>query len=287
MKRVIDINFDKVRRPNKRTRLVEGKEVVDSSDSDSSDSDDDHAKQIKKQLAAHTGAQRQADMFTASDPTAGQLFVFCGKSERGKTHFLKWLLVDQIQREINPIKTGIVFVKTKFKHSYDFVPDDKIFQGYDEEILTQYVTNLEALYEQQGYLDPSFLVFDDLLGVIDSTSHWFNNFMATYRHLNIHIFLAVQYLTGRRAVSPIMREQTTFALMFNSKTNQTIKHLYENFGQLFEKEKEFKKYYFDNTEPSKVGDYVCIAYKEKEDRLEENYTPMRAPKKIPKINLDY
>ena len=283
MKRGIEIDFNKVEKKSKRDGLGSGS----GSDGSDSDSDDEETRELKKELK-NKPITRNADIFESKDPTAGQMFVFVGKSERGKTHFIRWLLMDQIQRETNPLKFGIVFVRTKFKHSYKFVPDEKIIQGYDEEILQQYAQNLQAMYEEQGFLDPSFLIFDDLVGILANTSAWFNNFIATYRHLNIHIFIAVQYLTGRAAVSPIMREQTTFAIMFNSKTNRTIENLYEAYGQLFESKRDFKDYLFANTEPSKVGPYVCIVYIEKEDRLEHNYIPMRAPKKVPKsIKLDF
>lgn len=274
MKRGIEINFDRTE-GNKKIRCR-----LNDSDADS-DSDVGSDAELKKMLAKKV-IIRNADLFESKDPTAGQMFVFVGKSERGKTHFMKWLLMDQIQRETNPLAFGVVFVRTKFKHSYDFVPDDKVFEGYDEEILQQYVRNLQAMFEEEGRLPPNFIVFDDLVGILNNRGAWFVNFISTYRHLNIHIFIAVQYLTGMHAVSPIMREQTTFAIMFNSKTTRTITNLFENFGQLFEKKKDFQQYFFANTEPSKVGPYVCLVYNEREDELEKNYIPMRAPAKLPK-----
>ena len=279
MEQVLDVNPFKKRKREHRPVDPEGS----SSDSGGSDSSecDRNIKRLKKKLK-NKPVIRNADLFESKDPTAGQLFVFIGKSERGKTHFIKWLLHDQILREDNPLTSGIVFVRTKFKHSYKFVPDDKIFVGYDEEILKRYVKNLEKLFEGQGYLEPSFLIFDDLSGILHNRGAWFNNFIATFRHFNIHIFIAVQYLTGMHAVSPIMREQTNYAIMFNSKTTNTIKNLYENFGQLFENLKSFKDYFFQHTEPSKVGPFVCMVYFEKVDEVEKNYIPMRAPAKIPR-----
>lgn len=243
------------------------------------ESEEDEEDKEFKQLPV----SRNADMFRQKDPTAGQLFVFVGKSERGKTHFIRWLVQDQMTRPHKPLKFGLVFVKTKFKHSYSFVPDDRVIQGYDEEILRKYVENLEAIYEEEGSLPPNFIIFDDLVGILNNQTQWFINFISTYRHFNISIFIAVQYLTGRHAVSPIMREQTTFAIMFNSKTHRTIQNLWEAFGQLFETVKEFREYLFSNTEPKTVGPYVCLVYKEAEDEVEKNYIPMRAPARVPKL----
>ena len=285
----IELNFNKSSKRKKRPAIVRGdlQHEEDSDMSSDADSDSDVEQHRMKKQLAEKKITRMADLFEAKDPSAGQLFVFVGKSERGKTHFIKWLLMDQLTREMNPLKWGIVFVRTKYRQAYKFVPDDKVYQGYDEQILKLYVRNLEAIYEEQGYIEPSFIVFDDLVGILNNRGQWFNNFIATFRQLNIHIFIAVQYLTGIHAVSPIMREQTNCAIMFNSKTTNTVKNLYENYGQLFETRKEFQQYLFENTEPSKVGPYVCIVYFEKEDRLEENYIPMRAPAQLPKMKLQF
>lgn len=275
MEKGIRIDFRSPQVTTKRDRAREGEE-------ESEDSSDEDGKDAEKKRLASIPKTRNAQKFDAKDPDAGQLFVYVGKSERGKTHFMKWLLYAQMLRKENPIKTGIVFVKTKYKHSFDFVPEERVFEGYNEEILKTYVGNLKKMFEVQKYLEPSFLVFDDLLGILNNRSQWFSNFIATYRHLNIHIHIAVQYLTGLHAINPIMREQTTFAFMFNSKAAITIKNLYLAYGQLFEKEKEFKQYLFDHTEPRSVGPYVCVVYEEFEDDIDKNYIPMRAPAKLPK-----
>ena len=248
-------------------------------ETDEESDEDDDASEIKRMLKAKTPT-RNADMFESKDPTAGQLFVFVGKSERGKTHFLKWLVKDQMRRSVNPLKFGMVMVRTTYKNSYRFVPQEHIFQGYDEEILQQYVSNLEGMYEENGSVPPNFIIMDDLVGILNNQTSWFTNFIGTYRHLNINLFIAVQFLTGRRAISPIMREQTNFCIMFNSKTTRTIQNLYDNFGQLFESKRKFQEYLFANTEPSSVGPYACIVYNESEDDKDKNYTPMRAPAKI-------
>lgn len=238
-------------------------------------------------------AEYNASMFE-SKTGDGQLLISVGKSERGKTHFTKWLLdwmLDE-RRAKFPLKFGIAFVKTKYKHAYGkLIPDDRIFQGYNEEVLKQYVANLEAIMEEEGDVEPNFVIFEDLVGMLANSSSWFINWISTFRHLKTQIFINVQYLTGRNAISPIMREQTNVCMMFNSRTAQTIQHLYDNFGQLFEDsesgegsrsrkisgKQNFKNYFFANTARKHVGPYVCITYFEPEDDVEKNYIPMRAP----------
>ena len=154
-------------------------------ESDEESDEDDDASEIKRMLKAKTPT-RNADMFESKDPTAGQLFVFVGKSERGKTHFLKWLVKDQMRRSVNPLKFGMVMVRTTYKNSYRFVPQEHIFQGYDEEILQQYVSNLERMYEENGSVPPNFIIMDDLVGILNNQTSWFTNLIGTYRHLNIN-----------------------------------------------------------------------------------------------------
>lgn len=104
----IDINFDKVTTGGpavKKRKIAEGR------DGDGKDEEEEDPGQL-----AQPPIIRNADIFRSKDPTAGQLFVFVGKSERGKTHFIKWLMYDHILRKENPIKFGLVFVRTKFKH---------------------------------------------------------------------------------------------------------------------------------------------------------------------------
>lgn len=230
--------------------------------------------------------KRWSELFDPRDTQAGQLFILVGKSERGKTHFLKWLLYNACLRARAPFQYGLIFVRTKFKHSYKFHWSSakyvKIYEGFMLTVLQTFVRNLEQRHKEQGYLEPSFIIFDDLVGVINNGNPWFQNFIGTYRHFNITLFVAVQYLTGRQAVSPIMREQTTAAIMFNSKTLRTNQNLFENFGQLFPKRKEFEDHFFSMTDERVMGTrHAACVYFEWEDDIRKNYFSWLAPAELP------
>lgn len=225
-------------------------------------------------------------IFEPRDASAGQLFVLVGKSERGKTHFLKWLLYKGCTRERAPFLFGLIFVRTKFKLSYRFHPESadnvKVFEGFSVEVLKQYVKNLEKRYKEQGYVEPSFIVFDDLAGVLSNETAWFQNFIATYRHYNITLFIAVQYLTGRKCISPIMREQTSACIMFNSKVKLTLTNLWQCYGQLFDKQKDFEDHLNRMTDETVVGTrHACCIYFEHIDAIEQNYMSWLAPAELP------
>lgn len=155
-----------------------------------------------------------------------QMFVLVGKSGRGKSYFIRYLLTERVVND--GWEFGLVFCKTKFNGDYDFLPDDKVFQGYNEEILEKYVENLQAIKKKKGKVPPNFIIFDDLVGVLNNQTDFFNNFISVHRHTNTNILIAVQYLAGRKAISPIMREQTSYAIMFQSRTKRTLEKLYES-----------------------------------------------------------
>lgn len=179
---------------------------------------------------------------------------------------------------------GLVFVKTKFNNDYtSFLPDKRIFEGYKEEVLQKYVANIKTIVEQKGKAPPSFIIFDDLIGVLNNASDWFNNFIATFRHYNINIFICVQYLTGKKAISPIMREQTNFAILFQSRTRRTLENLYENYGGLFDSLEDFKQHFFNATKEK----YSATLYSEAIDDREENYITIKAPENVPKMKFDF
>lgn len=230
-------------------------------------------------------SDRLIERFYPREKGAGQMFVLVGKSERGKTHFLRWLLYSMCVMEKNAFQYGLIMVRTKFKHSYKFhwatQQHVRIYEGFRKDVLVQYVENLKQRYQEMGYLEPSFIVFDDLVGILNSADSWMQNFIGTYRHYNITLFIAVQYLTGKNAVTPIMREQTSYCIMFNSKVQRTLENLWLNYGQLMPR-KDFYAHIANATDPAQLGTrHACVVYAEHEDSLAENYMSVLAPAKLP------
>jgi hypothetical protein len=207
--------------------------------------------------------------------------IFCGKSFRGKSHFLRYLITDRMLSK--KLEFGLVFTGTKYNTDYDFFPDDKVFEGYNEEVLKKYVDNLKAIKKKEGEVPPSFIIFDDLVGVLNNQTDFFMNFITTARHLNINIFVCVQYLTGKKAISTTMRAQTTHAVLFKPRMKNTIENLYRSFGGLFENEKEFKDHFMKITKEP----YCGMLYLEHEDNMDKNYICVKAPAEYPKIDFDF
>ena len=83
-----------------------------------------------------------------------QLYVFVGKSGKGKSYLIRYLLSAMLQKK--KVNFGLVFTRTKFNNDYDFLPDDKVMQ-YDEEILQNYVNNLEEMNKKKKKFHPILL----------------------------------------------------------------------------------------------------------------------------------
>ena len=209
------------------------------------------------------------------------LLINVGKSHRGKSYFVKFFLMDGFAR--NKFSFGLVFSGTAFNKDYNFLPSKSIFGEYDQDILEQYVENLKKIKEDKGTVPGNFVLFEDCQGLLDNQTKFFVNWISMYRHLSTSIIFNQQYLLGKNAISPIIRNQTTHCLAFNSKTKRTIENLYQNFGQMFETEKEFKEYFLNITKEQHVG----MLYIEKEDDINKNYLPIIAPGEYPTYKISY
>ena len=209
-----------------------------------------------------------------------QVVVCVGKPKRGKSYAVKHMLLKNTVDK-NIFKFGIVFTKTKFNKDFDYLPDQYVFENYDPNVLQQYLDTVK----NQDQIQPSFIIFDDIQGVINPNDPVLTSLIACHRHYKISIFFCFQYIYGRGS-TPVLRECTTYALLFNSKGDRTLRALYESFGQLFDNFNEFKDYFLSCTsEP-----FTAMLYIQDIDNKEDNYLQYKAPpnmSKYKKIKLDY
>ena len=209
-----------------------------------------------------------------------QVVVCVGKPKRGKSYAVRWMILKNTVDK-NRFKFGIVFTKTKFNKSFDYLPDQYVFEDYDPAVLEKYLETIK----NQDTIQPSFIIFDDIQGVINANDPVLTSLIACHRHYKISIFFCFQYIYGRGS-TPVLRECTTYAILFNSKGDRTLRALYENFGQLFDNYNEFKDYFLACTsEP-----YTAMLYIQDIDNKEDNYLQFRAPSNMDEfknIKLDY
>ena len=79
-------------------------------------------------------------LFNAPDGLA-QMFVMIGKSGRGKSCFTRYLLTDRLSR--SKWKFGLVF------GDFSFLPDKRVIEGYNEDVLRKYIDNLRQICEKE------------------------------------------------------------------------------------------------------------------------------------------
>lgn len=209
-----------------------------------------------------------------------QLFILVGKSGRGKSHLMRYLLTDKWCS--GHYKFGLVMTKSLYDNEYDYIAKKAVLE-YHPEKLEKYIENLKKIKAQNKNLPNSFLVLDDVQGVLDDSSSFFSNFIAQHRHLNVDVYIAVQYVSGRKGISPLCKEQTSHAILFQSRTKRTLENLFLAFGGLFASFNEFKDYFLNATKEK----YSAMVYSEHIDELDDNYITIQAPKEFPKCDFKF
>lgn len=198
-----------------------------------------------------------------------QVVVTIAKPRSGKTNSIKyWLLKNFLDEKI--FKFCIVFTRTKFDNEYDYIPEKYIYTEYDPDVLKKYMDGLEKIHKENGEVPANAVVIDDQQGLLNRNDPILTNFISSHRHYNCSVFFNFQYLFG---ASPLLRECTTYALMFRSHGHRTINGLFENFGMLFDDFNSFKKYFLKNTKKR----YTGILYSQAEDNVKKNYARFKAP----------
>ena len=207
-----------------------------------------------------------------------QIVVSIGRPKKGKSNSTKYfILKNALERDI--YKFGICFTKTKFNNDYNYLPEEYVYQGWDEETLQKYLNGLENMEKRPR----NFVIFEDLVSVIDRNNPTLANFISTHRHYNSDIYINSQYLYST-VNTPLFRECTSICLMFSTKMKKSIKGLYETYGQYFENENHFKDHLFNTTKEK----YTAMVYLQEIDNLEDNYLKLLCPNMDKyKLKLDY
>jgi hypothetical protein len=200
-------------------------------------------------------------------------FLICGKPKSGKTHFTKALLYHLFENcgvEFGLLLTGSAFNK----EDYGFFPRTMEVTDSDDvwRKISKYITPLRNEVKQGREVQPNVLILDDLLGLIDTHSKEFINFITCYRKTNTHCILTSQYMN--KNVSTTFRECVSDAVMFRSNTKNTLKSYYDNFGGLFASYNEFTHYL------SQLPPYTACYYVQEEQDINKNYHFVRVGGKL-------
>lgn len=219
------------------------------------------------------------------------LIILAGSSRSGKTYTTKSLILDHVKGK-DHLNFGLVFTTTKFRCDYTLIPDRYVLEGFDINIIDKYLNTVKEHYgsvieknQKKGReahigVPASFIVFDDIIPLINQQDKKWKNFISTFRHYNISLFFSVQYI---HMVSPLVRQQADYAFIFFHEQDKSIQALFETFGGLFEKKKHFKNFLHENT----TERYACLVFIKDAYYLEEKYKKYKAPFPLKKIKLKF
>ena len=232
-------------------------------------------KKVKEKPISETGWSMDDFRFPAC-------ILSVGKPKSGKTYNTRFM-ISYFSKDEPIFKGGLVFTGSRdLNDDYDFLPPKAIINGYDEDILQRYVAKLEAYRKQTGNPPPaSFIVFDDLLGKLQGSA-FFNNFISIYRHLNITVFINVQYVKNR-ASNTLLRECIKYAFVWNTTTKNSLQCLYEVIGQLFDSYEEFKRRLLKATHEKHAA---CLYIADRDDP-NQNYFESIAPEDYKQHQIEF
>lgn len=196
-------------------------------------------------------------------PTFSMFFAGQGS---GKTHMIKHIIVEKMKKK--KFSYGIVFCSpsTKADGDYDYLPSEYVYT-YDFE---KRLARMKKLQERNRG-KPAFLILDDVIGQINLNLPVWQELCGQFRHHNITILCAIQYITK---VPPLFRSTTDYAFIFKQSDLDVVKMLYSLYGnEGFENAAAFRKYITDNTK-----DYMMIKVDRKASAdSKDKFTTYRAP----------
>jgi hypothetical protein len=181
------------------------------------------------------------------------IFLIAGKPESGKTFLLRFLLSQLFNK--HALAFGIMFSPME-RYATDklgILPDNCIIEGLTTNKILWYHNELKQKKKRNNdYIPPNFILFDDVLGIIDMTSKKILNFFSTFRHTNTYIFFLAQFTS--KGLGRYLPSYTGHMFSFGYDDQGALESIYNSFGQEFTRG-EFNEFMNVNTKER----YTCVA----------------------------
>lgn len=217
---------------------------------------------------------KKLDIFKQSS-----LIFLTGKSRSGKTYLVKYLITNALLKK--QLYFGIVFSLTgKYNNDYNMLNSNCIIEGYNRQILINYLDMLKQYRKKYGKLPPpNFIIFDDVISSV-SNDKLFKELISTFRHYSAFIICCTQY---PNMISCLTREQINYAFVFKQQTYRAKDGLYKAIGDDFETLKDFSSMLDSKTDEQ----YSCLLYNANGDGVDNRYMKYKCPvlKKHVKFNF--
>ena len=165
--------------------------------------------------------------------------VCCGKRRTGKS----WALRNIMYLMKDKIPAGIVISQTDELNKFwrDYVPKKFIYPKYEPEILDAVFKRQKEILNDKNLSDkekdklaPFFVLLDDVIS--DQRLKYDENLMELFvagRHYRLFVMITTQYA---KAITPTLRGNTDFCLIFKTIQGRQREALWEDFGDFLTKD---------------------------------------------------
>jgi hypothetical protein len=206
--------------------------------------------------------------------------ILIGMTKSGKTHLLKCL----IGLHADFFNYGLCFSSTSFSGDYDYLPDEYVYEEYDENIIRALMNKQRqylGLYKEGKIksMPEAFIILDDQLGLVEfhKKNNVFDVLFSKGRHLHISCFLSIQMSSY---LSPCIRYNSMY--IFITVIHGGAKTMMYEISRGFKSEKEFNEFLDEN-----CVDHKVVVF-DNSDAYEKQYIKIiKAPENIPDFYLDY
>lgn len=162
----------------------------------------------------------------AKHPSVTVCTAPCGS---GKTVFIK----ECVQRftQLGLFKKALVIAPSDtLEDDYGFIPEKCHFIATTKKAISERLAQLIKRRQEDPRREPMLLILDDILGSVDFDSAPVVQIFTRYRHLKLTILVATQY---PQRITPLIRDNTTYLVMFEQVSMIACRSLRENFCQEF------------------------------------------------------
>lgn len=210
------------------------------------------------------------------------VYMVCGLQGGGKSHLIKYIMHENRKK----FDFGIVFTNTGFVDAnFDYVDERFVHLEYDSEILKNFKDickrRIEASQTNKN-VKPlcGFVIFDDCLEGNQWKDKELRSLVTQVRHYNITVIISTQHPT---AIPPLFRTNTWQAFMFFMGTEDAMKALHKNYGQMVGTFADFKEYFTEAT--AEKHQFVAYDSKNGGTDVATRYKVLICPSEIPNFRV--
>lgn len=192
------------------------------------------------------------------------IYLVNGKCGSGKSYLVHYLV--RFLWEKGHFDGGLVISSTcQLNGEYDWLPKRRRYPYYDEAIIERLLERQQAAKRPESL----FLILDDCLGDVKFGSKLMKKLMTQYRHFNITIFVATQFI---HSVPFMLRSLANYVAVFKPNSKQEFEALHRSYFTDFTDWRSVRAYCNRNM----VEDYQFVFIKHTGTHSQK-YQVMKAP----------